>query len=133
MKRDELFPSKFWKHEDLDEGPFVGRIAYVEMEMLKTRDGKSENKPVLHFANSDKPLVLNLTNYNTIAEILGSEQTDDWRRQEIELFRTTTMFGGQRTGCIRVRAPEVPEPQAPPRRTRKAPAPEAVTDDEPPI
>jgi hypothetical protein len=131
MKRDELFPSKYWKHEDLAEAPFVGRIAYVETEMLKSREGKTENKPIVHFTNSEKGLVLNLTNYNTIAEILGSEQTDDWRRAEIELFSTTTMFGNKKTGCIRVRAPQVVETKGQGLRRAKRAAPDTPQQDDP--
>jgi hypothetical protein len=121
MKREDLFPSKYWKHEDLAESPFVGRIAYVEVETLKTRDGQSERKPVLHFVNCEKALVLNLTNYNTLAEILGSEDTDDWRRAEIELFAATTLFGGKSVGCIRVRTPAAPGTKQVRRSKRPAP------------
>lgn len=130
MNRDELFPGKYFKHSDVEDEPFVGVIAYVEKETLNTSDGERKEKPVVYFTNSAKRLVLNVTNYTTIAESLGSDETDDWFRREIELFAATTSFGGKSLPCVRVRAPQ--KAQQLPRRKRQPP-PKPDEDDGSPI
>ena len=65
MNREDLFPPKFWKHADLEDTTFLGKIKGVTVEEL-TSDGKTKDKPVMYFTNSEKGLVLNMTNYNTL-------------------------------------------------------------------
>jgi len=143
MRRDELFPTRFFKTADVEDAPFVGRIKNVVVEEMSTDRG-TEKKPVVYFANTDKGLVLNMTNYNVMSEIFDSEETEDWRGQVIELFAADTSFGAKRVRGIRVRVPQ--RPKAAPRRTRQeedveeepvqmmrrrpAPAPEPEVDDD---
>ena len=60
---------------------------------------EAELKPVLHFAEDVKPLVLNWTNLEAIAEICGSYESDDWIGKKIVLYKDDTItFGGKQTG-----------------------------------
>jgi hypothetical protein len=64
-----------------------------------------EEKMVAYFVGKQKGLVLNLTNYNTISRICGSDETDDWAGQEIVLATELVTFRGLTAPAIRVRAP----------------------------
>jgi len=59
----------------------------------------------LYFRNTGKALVVNATNFDTIAGITGEPNSDNWIGHEIELLATTTMMAGKETPCVRVRAP----------------------------
>jgi hypothetical protein len=119
MKKSEAFPSRFWKAADLDE-PIVLTIAFVTREKLETPAGKVEEKPILHFADNKRQLVLNVTNWESIVDITGEEDDSGWMGEKIELYRTTTEMGGKQTPCIRVRVPGAapkPKPKPEPRKS----------------
>jgi len=110
MNFDDMFPSKYAKVSDLGGRPRNARIAGLTMEKM----GNGEMKPVVNFMGSSKALVLNKTNGSVLRELYGAN-TADWRGKTIQLFPTTTEFGGKRVECIRLRAPQFDaEPQAVP-------------------
>ena len=67
MKKEDVFPSRFWKAADLNGKPMVVTIEGTVRETLKTPDGKSDEKPVLYFTGSKKSLSLNVTNWDHVA------------------------------------------------------------------
>jgi hypothetical protein len=102
LKFNDLYPSRFFKAEDV-EAPLVVKIKELVIEKL---DGESdEQKPVLYFVNQAKSIVLNKTNATTIINLTGSDDVDDWIGVRIELYKDTVLFHGQRTPCVRIRAP----------------------------
>jgi hypothetical protein len=56
-------------------------------------------KPVVHFRDQTKGLVLNATNFGAIANQHGDE-TDDWRGKAVTLYPTRV---GKRVDAIRIR------------------------------
>jgi hypothetical protein len=78
-----------------------------------------EQKPVLYFRGKDKGIVLNKTNANKIAQLVGARDTESWRGRQIRLYATETEFGGETVECIRIKAagnghaapPPPPEPE----------------------
>ena len=99
------FPSKYLKAEDLGSTRPIVTIASVEMEDVGNGQ-KQERKLVLHWVESNmKPLVLNLINSDTIAEIIGDDDYDNWPGHKVQLFATKTEFQGKRVPCIRVCPP----------------------------
>ena len=108
MKLSELFPSKYAKAADLDEGP-----VQVTIRAISEEDVGDGAKPVVHF-DDYKPLVLNLTNGRTIASICGSEDSKDWVGHSVELFATTTDFRGKLVPCVRIRRPRKTESSSSP-------------------
>lgn len=114
MRIGDAFPSAFLKASDLQGRSFVVTIDTVVTEEMI--DGKK--KPVVHFQGTDKGLVLNMTNANAMSKAFGSDETDTWKGQSIELFASTTDFMGDVVDCIRVRA--VPD-QAPAQAQSAAP------------
>ncbi len=97
MKIGSAFPSEYLKAADLQ-----GRRVKVVISGLSHEEIGDGVKAVLHFAGKDKGLVLNKTNANMIAEVLGSDETDDWQGATITLFPTKVEYQGKRVDAIRV-------------------------------
>lgn len=104
MKISEAFPTKYLSAEaDIPEdGDLIVTIDDCRMEELGQGDSK-DVKPVLYFSDHDKGLALNKTNANTIAGVLGSQDTDDWIGKRIALFAQEVDFQGRQVLAIRVR------------------------------
>ncbi len=105
MTRDQAFPSKYLKAADLKGKPFTVTIDRAPFEMLKGLDGEEQHKTVLHFRGTEKMMPLNSTNWDSVAEITGCPDSDDWPGQRIELYPTKTHLGGKQVDCIRIRRP----------------------------
>ena len=127
LKFNEMFPSRFFKADDLPQ-PLAVKIKEVHMEKLGDQNG--DEKPVLYFVGLDKALALNKTNASAIITIAGSDDTDNWIGCKIELYRDRVMFRGQRTAGIRVRphtdnksTPDGPTPAEPTRWEKEIPDP----------
>ena len=68
-----------------------------------------ERKLVVQFVEpSLKPLILNLTNGDSIAEIAGTDDYTKWPGTKIQLFASKTLFQGKRVPAIRLSAPQQP-------------------------
>ena len=106
MKYSELYPSKWLSSDDLEDGDLTLTIADVEIQEFPPSKGKPtpEHKPVVHFREPNtKSLILNKTNFKTIAQVLKSEETDDWTGKKITLYATEVESFGEMTMAIRVR------------------------------
>ena len=99
---DEAFPSRYMKASDLPEdGSMSLTIDKVTIEEM----GKDQQaKPVIHFIDHDKSFVVNKTNGNTIANVLGSRRFADWKGQQISLGRAEVEAFGEMVEAIRVRS-----------------------------
>lgn len=116
MNLNDLFPGKFLKAVDLQGREPVVTIARVVLEPM----GRTQElKGVVYFAGKTKGLKVNKTNAQAIAQITGSPDTDRWTGRQVQLYTTTTDFGGQTYDVIRIKAPTskvAPSPViAPPR------------------
>ena len=80
-KLSDLMNSRYLKKDDFNPRGTVVTINYLERQNVAPEDGPKEHKWVIFFDEMDRGLVLNATNATTIAEILASENTDDWDRQ----------------------------------------------------
>ena len=102
MNQNELFPGRFLNKEDLRR-PTQFTVKYVGKEFINV-GGDEEEKPIVYFEGpSNKPWVLNKSNYRLIAEMF-SEETDLWTGKVITLYVDPNIsFGGKKVGGIRVR------------------------------
>lgn len=99
MKGSQVFPSKYLKAQDIPQGQFAAvTIDRVQMEDVS---GDGEDKPVIYFRGKNKGMVLNRTNWSSIADVYGDE-SDNWSGQQVSLYQTTTQFQGKNTPCLRV-------------------------------
>jgi hypothetical protein len=115
MKRDEVFPGKYLKASDLKGKARVVEIDHAPFETLKNTQGEEQQKIVLYFVGNKKAMPLNVTNFDTVADICGDD-TDFWPGQKIELYPTTTQMGGKTVDCVRIRRPRELQPPALPKR-----------------
>ena len=104
-KVSETFPSTYMKAVDLNGRFISATISKVEIVDVGGEGKPGDVKPVMHFSNRKKALVLNKTNAGTLAKDLGDEM-DDWMGQSIEIFPTTTEMQGKTVDCLRVRLPQ---------------------------
>jgi hypothetical protein len=116
MRRNDVFPSKYLKAEDIKGREVKVTINYVEMEEMP--DGKKTEKPVVYFKGKEKGVVLNSGNWDILEDAFGD--SDDWPGKQITLYTERTRKpDGTPTDGIRVRVP----PQAPPRSASAPPPP----------
>ena len=103
MRKGDFWDSKYWKGEDVEE-PVLLTIKAVTRETLKN-GGREDVKPVAYFKESKKGLVLNLTNWDSIATFTGEEDSDNWAGRQIELVQGYVEMQGETRKCVRVRRP----------------------------
>jgi hypothetical protein len=95
--------SRFLSKQEVGGGLTV-KIDVLRKENVAPNGEKPEERCVLYFEGDTKPLVLNSTNAKRIAKALGTEESDDWRGKEIELYHDENVeFSGRPTGGIRAR------------------------------
>lgn len=105
MKASDAFPSKYLASTDLGGKNARVTISHVQMEELKARDGKTENKMIIYFRGKTKGMVCNKTNGKTLIAAFGDE-TDDWAGNEVILFTVMTDVGGETKEGLRLRTPQ---------------------------
>lgn len=120
-----MFPSDYVSAVEFKGRDVTLTIKSVTVENLKLRGGTSERKPVVHFAETKKRLVLNKTNADSIAQEHGTD-ADKWLGKKITLYPTKTQCGRDMVDCIRVREPKG-------RRPQQVDAPHAAIDDNDPF
>lgn len=118
----DFFKSRFVTAQDLVDGPLTVAITRWSQERLPLggerlvvwfRDGVN--------GDAERGLALNKTNGRRMAELLGSEDLDDWVGRSVELFRDDSVTGpAGRQGGVRVRA--VPESLRPTGAAGETPA-----------
>jgi len=130
MHINELKESKFLRKEDVGPGVLY-TIREVHQANVAKEGAPEEMRWVMSFDEVDKPLVLNSTNGQILAQITGSPESDGWTGTKVVLYHDPNVsFGGKLVGGIRIRAPrKAPVPvtgkRAPAMPTRK-PEPEPV-------
>lgn len=87
----------------LDPGKdMVLTIKTVKREVITGAGGKKEECPVCHWAENEKPMVLNITNMKTIAKMYGP-YIEHWAGKRVQIYASTTKFGGDTVECLRIR------------------------------
>lgn len=126
MRVGAAFPSKYLKVADLNGKPVTATIKNVEIE-----DVGDDEKPVVYFreGGGKKGLVLNRVNAETITEVCGTDEMDDWPGHRIVLYPDKTSFQGKRVDCIRVRE-AAKAASAKQSRRQPEPAPADTSDDD---
>jgi hypothetical protein len=109
-KTSEMYPSKWLRSADCEDGDLVLTIADIKQERIG-QGSQADDKWVLSFEEEEKGLVLNKTNTNTIAKLYGDD-TDDWIGKQVTLFATEVQFQGDMVEAIRVRSKPPRQPRA---------------------
>lgn len=82
---------------DLEDGGLVVTIKGADFKEFD--DG---GKIIVKFVETDKSLVLNKTNADTLTKMFGSDDTDDWLDRKVKLYATDTTYQGKPIRGIRV-------------------------------
>jgi hypothetical protein len=131
MKKEDIFPSRYIKAADIGNREVKVTISETRMEELGE---EREQKLVVYFKGNDKGLVCNVTNFDRLALICKSNDTDDWPGQTIVLHTELVTFRGQTSPSLRVKAAPPAAKQAPvpaAQDVRPEPPPEAYADEIP--
>lgn len=104
MNISQLKNSRFLSKDDV-EPQKEATISHVDEQNVAPADQKPEKRWVLNFKEPDiKPLVLNVTNGEAIAEITGTGESDGWTGTKIVLYHDPNVsFSGKRVGGVRIR------------------------------
>jgi hypothetical protein len=105
MRKGEVFPSRFFKAEDVGS-PLTLTVTSADYEPLKDHNGDTQQKLIVSFAKTRKRLVVNATNFDSIAAIANAPDSDDWAGHAIQLYATTVQVGPKTVPCVRVRGPD---------------------------
>lgn len=102
MKVNEAFPSAYLKVDDVSGKGEEYTIDGVNFEIFTDPETQEkEKKPVMSFQGVEKRFILNKTNWNRIANILGDE-SDDWTGKKITLRLEKVEAFGKSQDAIRV-------------------------------
>jgi hypothetical protein len=101
MIRNEVYPSRWLNAVDLSPDGEQVTIRKVTMEEIGE---KRERKPICAFDEIDKELVVNVTNWTSIEELTGEDDSDNWPGHVVKLVRVRVPFGGKNVEAIRVEA-----------------------------
>lgn len=120
----DLFPRSF-KARDFRDHPQVFTIKSAEPRVLKGDDESVSVKLRIAFEETDRFWLAGPKEAcPSIAEAIGSTNTDDWIGKQIELYEAETDFGGDIVDCFRARRPtEKPKAKATARKAEPAETP----------
>lgn len=123
---DQLVPSnsKYLTKDDVGEDGLILTIKGFKVETLKSDEGE-EDKVVMYFNEDVKPMVLNRTNSQLVAQATGAKVAGDAVGKQVVVYNDMTVsFGGKVTGGLRVK-----KLSGPPRAAAARPASRLVNAD----
>lgn len=100
----DIRDSKYLKKDDVGGG-IQATIFKFEEANVAMENQPPEMKWLVYFKELEKPLVLNSTNAQAIAEIFGIDELNDSIGKKVILYTDPNVsFAGKRVGGIRVKA-----------------------------
>ncbi len=102
MHVDLMFPSRYLKAADFQEGSEPLSIVEVFKDQVRMVNGSLTEKFIVRFKETEKELILNKTNAKAIAKDLGEPKAVNWAGSTIVLKPTTCEAFGEIVDCIRV-------------------------------
>jgi hypothetical protein len=102
MLPSDAFPSRFLQTTVVKaKGPIVATISHIEMDTVG-QGAEQQRKPVLYFEDGEKPMVLNRTNFEILADAFGD--SDEWAGHKVKIFVARTQYQGRSIDGLRVEA-----------------------------
>ena len=97
--------AKYLKKEDIPS-PVDTSILWIKEEEVTTPGKGTETRLVLYFDGLKKGLVLNMTNFQKLEELTGTDDCEKWVDIPVQLYVDPDVtYGGKKTGGIRIRKP----------------------------
>jgi hypothetical protein len=98
-------PSQYLKKEDLPD-PVDTELLWVREEKVTTPGKGTNSRLVAYFEGLSKGLVVNTANGETLLEITGTEDPNEWKDVAVQLYVDPDVkYGGKKIGGIRIRKP----------------------------
>ena len=97
MKLNDVFPGNFLKSADL-----MGKSVRVTIDRVTLEEIGDDEKPVMHFAGKSKGMVINKTNWGTLVNLTGQEDSDRWGGWSIVVYSAKVGFQGKMVDGLRV-------------------------------
>jgi len=111
MRMRDALPGRYLSGDDLD-GEVIVTIDRIVMESFRDpRTRQESRKPVMYFQRAKRGLIINRTNWRTVADLYGDE-SDNWVGKRIALVSMMVDAYGKQTKAVRVRPTRPPEPRA---------------------
>ena len=111
MRMRDALPGRYLSGDDLD-GEVIVTIDRVVMESFRDpRTRQESRKPVMYFQRAKRGLIVNRTNWRTVADLYGDE-SDNWTGKRIALAPAMVDAYGKQTKAVRVRPTRPPEARA---------------------
>lgn len=113
-----------WKK--LDNPDYIGAYAFqpgeekivtitrVQRAMVSGPDGKKEECTIVHFAEKEKPLILNATNGKMIEKLAGTGYVEQWAGIRIKLVVEKVKAYGDVVAAVRVKNEKLAQVQQQP-------------------
>lgn len=103
MKMNEAFPGKYLKQEDFEPERTL-TIKGSQYFDVSQENEPAQNKPGLLFEEEDRALIMNKTNWEALANILGSSDSDNWVGKKATFYRDPSVrFGSKVVGGVKVK------------------------------
>lgn len=102
------FPSDYLAAVEFKGRDVTLTITSVSKEPLKMMDGSTKHKMLLRFKGTEKKLVCNKTNADSIAQLYGTK-AEEWVGKRVTLYPTRCLAFGDMVDCVRVRETVPPE------------------------
>jgi hypothetical protein len=103
MHVELMYPNDYLKAPDFRGKDVTLTIKRVFQDDLKDMKGGKKKKYIVEFNETQKKLVLNVTNARAIAKKLDEPKAIKWAGKQITLFPTTCEAFGEIKECIRVK------------------------------
>ena len=101
--KNDVFSKPHLTPADLGDKSFNLKIREVQnVEVYDFKKKRKVMKPALYFKNAKKFMILNETNWDKIADILGLEDSDDWAGHNIVVYAADLMVGGEPVKGLRI-------------------------------
>ena len=112
MNFDDLYPSKYLKQSDVGDEEVIVTIVGIKREAMKDK-GEDIEKPIIKFAEFDKPMVLAKINGQRIATAHGHD-ISQWKGKQMVLYvNPDVTFGNEVTGGLRLKPVQQPKAKVP--------------------
>jgi len=103
--RTYLGSGHYLKKEDLSD-PVNTELLWVKEETVTTPGKDTTTRLVAYFEGLSKGLVLNTANCETLREMTGTVDPNEWKDVALQLYVDPDVtYGGKKIGGIRIRKP----------------------------
>jgi hypothetical protein len=101
--RSYVGDAQYQKKEDLSD-PVDTTLLWIKEERVTAPGKDTKTRLVAYFDGLPKGLVLNTTNCETLADITGTDDPNEWKDVALQLYVDPDVnYGGKKAGGIRIR------------------------------